>query len=213
MAKEGNGMEIGNDKCIFPLYSSDQMDNEESDKIISLINASQQPIKDDELWLTEVIDRSVWIGRFDSLLNWSRKWSLFPLAFGLACCAWEMFSIAFLRYDIARFGMEIMRASPRQADLIIVSGTLTWKMAPALRMLYEQMAEPKWVIAMGSCAISGGPFADSYSVVPGVNRILPVDVYVPGCPPRAESLIYGIIKLREKIEKDSIKSIRDVSRV
>lgn len=206
-------MEVGNDKCLFPLYSSDQMDSAESDKVLSLIDASQQSIKDDELWLTEVVERSVWIGRYDSVLNWARKWSMFPLTFGLACCAWEMMSTIFPRYDIARFGMEIMRASPRQADLIIVSGTLTWKMAPALKMIYEQMAEPKWVIAMGSCAISGGPFADSYSVVPGVNRILPVDVYVPGCPPRAESLIYGIIKLREKIEKDSIKSVRDVSRV
>jgi NADH-quinone oxidoreductase subunit B len=117
----------------------------------------------------------------------------------------KMMAAAGLRFDMTRFGMDIMRASPRQADLIMVTGTLTWKMAPAVRMIYDQMAEPKWVIAMGSCAISGGPFADSYSVVPGVNRIIPVDVYIPGCPPRPESLINGIVMLQEKIMKDSIK--------
>ena len=144
------------------------------------------------------------ITTLDKIYNWGRRSSIWPLMFGLACCAIEMICTATSRFDFARFGMEIMRPSPRQADLMIVAGTLTWKMAPAVKMLYEQMAEPKWAIAMGSCAISGGPFADSYSVVPGVNRIVPVDVYVPGCPPRPESLYHSFLMLREKISQDSI---------
>jgi len=205
-------MTSGFDLC--PFYSPSLLDEDEGKAINEIIRQSQQPIKDDDSWRadSEGIERNVFFGSYETLLNWSRHWSLFPAAFGLACCAWEMMSAAALRFDMARFGMEIMRASPRQADLLIVSGTLTWKMAPAVRMIWEQMAEPKWAIAMGSCAISGGPFADSYSVVPGINRILPIDVYVPGCPPRPESLYYGILKLREKIRYDSIKRVRDVSR-
>jgi NADH-quinone oxidoreductase subunit B len=126
--------------------------------------------------------------------------------FGLACCAFEMIGTAASRFDVTRYGMDIFRWSPRQADLMIVAGTLTWKMAPAVRMIYDQMPEPKWVIAMGACAISGGTFRESYSVVPGINRIIPVDVYIPGCPPRPEGLIYGINKIQQKILKDSIKN-------
>ena len=124
--------------------------------------------------------------------------------FGLACCAFEMIGMAASRFDAARFGLDIFRWSPRQADLMIVAGTVTWKMAPAVRRVYDQMPEPKWVIAMGACAVSGGTFRESYSVVPGINRIVPVDVYVPGCPPRPESLLYGITKLHAKIIKGTI---------
>ncbi len=197
-------MDISDSQAILPLYSPAEMDSNEG-QIIELLKASAAvPIPDPDRWLEEQIHPGFLTAKLDTLLNWSRLWSCWPLAFGLACCAWEMFSAAFLRFDISRFGMELFRASPRQADLIIVSGTLTWKMAPAFKRIYDQMAEPKWVIAMGSCAISGGPFADSYSVVPGVNRIVPVDVYVPGCPPRPESVYHGIFKLREKIAQDSM---------
>ncbi len=127
---------------------------------------------------------------------------MWPATFAPACCAFEMIATAASRFDISRFGMEIFRASPRQADLMITAGTMTWKMAPQLKRIYEQMAEPKWVIAMGACGISGGIFRSSYAVVPGYNRIVPIDVYVPGCPPRPEALLYGIMMLRQKIARD-----------
>lgn len=136
--------------------------------------------------------------KFDILSRWSRHGSLYPLTFGLACCAVEMMHATVSRYDFDRFGV-IFRATPRQADLIIVAGTLTFKMLPALRRLYEQLTNPKWVVSMGSCANGGGYYHHSYSVVKGCNKVIPVDIYVPGCPPHAESLFYGILKLQKII--------------
>ena len=154
------------------------------------------------------LQSSVRLTTLDQVYAWARKRSLWPMLFGLACCAFEMIATAASRYDTARFGMEIMRASPRQADLLIVNGTVTKKMAPLLVRLYNQMAEPKYVIAMGACAISGGPFKEGYNVVSGVDRLIPVDVYIPGCPPRPESLIHGILALHARFEHESIKDIR-----
>jgi len=189
----------------YGIAPSNELDVAEGLRINSLMAASQQPIPDPDKWLDEELSRNVLITTVDYVLDWARSRSIFPLMFGLACCAFEMIGTAASRFDIARFGMDIFRWSPRQADLMIVAGTLTWKMAPAVKMVYEQMAEPKWVIAMGQCTISGGPFRESYSVVPGINRIVPVDVYVPGCPPRPEGLLHGIRKIHEKIVRESIK--------
>ncbi|MCB0112666.1 MAG: NADH-quinone oxidoreductase subunit B family protein [Caldilineaceae bacterium] len=147
----------------------------------------------------------------DGLVNWGRKNSTWPLLFGLACCAIEMIAAGTSRHDIARYGSELFRASPRQADLMIVSGRVSNKMAPVIKRIYDQMAAPKWVIAMGICASAGGPF-NNYAIIQGVDKIIPVDVYVPGCPPRPESLLYAIEKLREKQGKESIRDYIKPSR-
>jgi NADH-quinone oxidoreductase subunit B len=140
------------------------------------------------------------LAKADRFIAWAQKNSLWPLGSGLACCAIEMIATAASRFDISRFGMELFRASPRQADLFIVAGTISLKMAPAVRRLYEQMADPKWVVAMGNCAIGGGPFP-SYAVLQGVDRIIPVDVYIAGCPPTPQGLLHGLITLQEKIAR------------
>ncbi len=144
----------------------------------------------------------------DKAYNWGRRNSVWPVMFGLACCAIEMIATAAARYDFARFGMEVMRSSPRQADLMIVSGTVTKKMVPQIVRLYNQMPEPKYVLAMGACASGGGPFKEGYNVVAGIDKFLPVDVYVPGCPPTPQALMHGLIKLQEKIDGQSIKGVR-----
>ena len=141
----------------------------------------------------------------EQAINWARESSLWPMTFGLACCAIEMMATGAGRYDLARFGMEVFRASPREADLMIVSGRVSQKMAPVLRTIYDQMPEPKWVISMGVCATSGGMF-NNYAIVQGVDQIVPVDMYVPGCPPRPEMLIDGILKLHAKIMKGAPRS-------
>ncbi len=151
-------------------------------------------------FLENRFERNVLVTTVDYVFNWARESSLWPLTFGLACCAIEMIAASASRFDIARFGAEVFRPSPRQSDLMIVAGTVTLKMAPVLKRLYDQMPEPKWVIAMGSCASVGGPF-NTYAVLQGVDKIVPVDVYVSGCPPRPENLFYGLLKLQEKIDR------------
>ncbi len=153
--------------------------------------------------LGEVEDKGFLVAKLDDVVNWARTGSLWPMTFGLACCAVEMMHTIGARYDLDRFGI-FPRASPRQSDLMIVAGTLCNKMAPALRKVYDQMAEPRWVISMGSCANGGGYYHYSYSVVRGCDRVVPVDIYVPGCPPTAEALLYGILQLQKKIKRERV---------
>jgi len=188
-------------------YSDIELDKAEGEQIEALKLRAQEPIPDPDEWLgVEMPPNAIILSTVDALLNWARRSSLWPAICFPACCAFELIAANASRFDLSRFGMEILRASPRQADVMITAGTLTWKMAPQVRRIYDQMAEPKWVIAMGACGISGGIFRSSYNVVPGYNRIVPVDIYVPGCPPRPEALIYGIRMLHNKISKAHILS-------
>jgi NADH-quinone oxidoreductase subunit B len=154
-------------------------------------------------WINNRFEKNFLVTTVDYVFNWARKSAIWPMTFGLACCAIEMIAASTSRFDIARFGSEVFRPSPRQSDLMIVSGTVTLKMAPVVKRIYEQMPEPKWVISMGACSSVGGPF-NTYAVLQGVDRIVPVDVYVVGCPPRPENLFYGLLRLQDKIDKMSI---------
>jgi NADH-quinone oxidoreductase subunit B len=151
---------------------------------------------------------AVAITTIDRIYNFGRRSSIWPMMFGLACCAIEMICAQASRYDLARFGMEVMRPSPRQSDLMLVAGTVTKKMLPAIVRLYNQMAEPKYVVAMGACASGGGPFKDGYNVVAGIDKFIPVDIYVPGCPPTPQALVFGLNELQRKIDKQSLKQVR-----
>jgi NADH-quinone oxidoreductase subunit B len=159
--------------------------------------------------LEERLPEGILTASLDKLLNWGRQNSTWPLAFGLACCAMEMIATGTARHDIARYGSELFRASPRQADVMIVSGRVSNKMAPVVKRLYDQMCEPKWVIAMGICASAGGPF-NNYAIIQGVDKLIPVDVYVPGCPPRPEALLFALDKLREKQGRDTIAQYKEL---
>lgn len=166
-----------------------------------------QELLHDSIVVPEDLQANVLVTTVDKVYNWSRASSMWPLLFGLACCAIEMIATASSRFDLARFGMEIMRPSPRQSDLMIVSGTVTKKMVPAIVRIYNQMAEPRYVLAMGACATGGGPFKEGYNVVSGIDKYIPVDVYVPGCPPTPEALIYGLLKVHQKVERQSIAKV------
>ncbi len=165
------------------------------------------PYLHDKIAVPEELQANVFVTTLDKVYDWSRQASMWPLLFGLACCAIEMIATAASRWDLARFGMEVMRPSPRQSDLMIVSGTVTKKMVPAIVRIYNQMAEPRYVLSMGACATGGGPFKEGYNVVSGIDKYIPVDVYVPGCPPTPDALIYGIMKLHEKVLRQSIATV------
>ncbi len=173
-----------------------------------LFEKEMKMLQEDDETLRELLNNHVIFTSLEKAIDFCRSNSLWPVSFGLACCAIEMMASGGARYDISRFGYEVFRPSPRHADVMIVAGTVTEKMAPLLKRLYEQMPEPKYVMAMGSCAISGGPFADSYSVIRGVDQIVPVDVVIPGCPPRPEALIEGFLKLKAKLRNPEIAKVR-----
>jgi NADH-quinone oxidoreductase subunit B len=158
-------------------------------------------------WIENKFEKNFLVTTVDYVFNWARKSAIWPMTFGLACCAIEMITASTAKYDIARFGSEVFRPSPRQSDLMIVAGTVTLKMAPVVQRIYEQMPEPKWVMAMGACASVGGPF-NTYATLQGVDKIVPVDVYVVGCPPRPENLFYGLMKLQDKIDQMTIAKKR-----
>jgi NADH-quinone oxidoreductase subunit B len=195
-------MEVSSDKEY--IYTSSELDRYEGQIIEETKAGSREAIPDPDAWLDEHVKRNILVTTVDAVLDWARRSSLWTVICFPACCAFEFIAAEGPRFDLSRFGMEILRASPRQADLMITAGTLTWKMAPVVRRVYNQMPDPKWVIAMGACGISGGIFRSSYNVVPGYNRIVPVDVYVPGCPPRPEALIYGIQMLQKKIAGEPV---------
>lgn len=161
-----------------------------------------------DIRIPEELAGNIAVTTLDKIYNWGRRSSLWPMMFGLACCAIEMIATAASRYDFSRFGMEVMRASPRQADLMIVSGTVTKKMIPQIVRLYNQMPEPKYVLAMGACASGGGPFKEGYNVVAGVDKFIPVDIYVPGCPPTPQALLHGLIAMQKKIDGQSILDVK-----
>ncbi|GAB4145208.1 MAG: hypothetical protein Fur0021_02290 [Candidatus Promineifilaceae bacterium] len=160
-----------------------------------------------DIAVPEEVANNIFITSLDKIYNWSRRNSVWPMVFGLACCAIEMICTAASRYDLARFGMEVFRATPRQSDLMIISGTVTKKMVPTIVRLYNQMPEPRYVLSMGACASGGGPFKEGYNVVDGIDKFLPVDVYVPGCPPTPQALINGLIALQEKIDQQSLTTV------
>lgn len=177
------------------------------EKFKQLKQEQEQAYRHESIVVPDDLQDNVLVTTLDKVYNWSRKSSMWPLLFGLACCAIEMIATAASRWDLARFGMEVMRPSPRQSDLMIVSGTVTKKMVPAIVRIYNQMAEPRYVLAMGACATGGGPFKEGYNVVSGIDTYIPVDVYVPGCPPTPDALIFGLLKLHEKVERQSIMKV------
>lgn len=181
MEERSVGMEVK----IKSMKYEDFKDNEYLENLVAELNAAG----------TNVV-----VGCFNDLINWGRSNSLWPLTFATSCCGIEFMALGAARYDMARFGFEVARASPRQADFIMVAGTIVHRMAPVLKRLYDQLAEPKYVVATGGCAISGGPFRNSYHVLKGVGEILPVDVYIPGCPPRPEAMFYGLMQLQRKVK-------------